>query len=326
MVASVIRKPTERNYFPNSEDIARPSASDFNSNNEGVHCQIASQVLNSPLIVGSNFQVVGAQNCGGSRLIPLPHDLESSFIDEGAHAQNVTPTALSPLIGEIVQLVRMRRRWLRAKNSLILQSKAICRMWTSGDKHQADALYKSAVKDTDGVDMSVTVALMPFLAAIERFESELKPIERRLEKIACELPVYQWASTVRGFGKLNLAMLVGEAGDIGSYRNPSCLWKRFGLGVFDGKRQRRTTDKELAIAMGYSPERRSTAYLLGDCLVKGNKTGAYRSLYLERKELEATRVATKKHAHDRAARYMIKRVLVDLWVAWRAVEVCKPCA
>lgn len=321
MVASIIQKPKERIVAAFTNERSRPSASDINSGNEGAHYIHASPGWFSPLVAGSHFQVVGALLECESRSQTSPHDLESSFTDEGAHPRGVTHDSVSPLIGEIVQLVRMRRRWLRARNSLILQSKSICRMWTNGDKDQADALYKSAVDESDGIDMSITVALMPFLAAIERFESELKPIERRLEKLACELPVYSWVSAVRGFGKLNLAMLVGEAGDIGSYRNPSCLWKRFGLGVFDGKRQRRTTDKELAIAMGYSPERRSTAYLLGDCLVKGNKTGSYRALYLERKELEATRVDTKKHAHDRAARYMTKRVLVDLWVAWRAANI-----
>ena len=48
--------------------------------------------------------------------------------------------------------------------------------------------------------------------------------------------------------------------------------------------------------------------------------GPYGEIYLDRKTMEMTRVETPMHAHNRAKRYMEKRLLRDLYAAWRAAD------
>lgn len=250
----------------------------------------------------------------------------ASVGDDGSHAGPETHQLDVPVIAEIVQLWRMRQRWHRAEKSLILQGKAICRIWTKGDKEKASELFDasraaampSAKPSSTSPPPDLIMALAPFNAAIDEFAPMRAVVEKKLRKAAKSLPIWSWAANVRGFGDLNLAAIVGEAGDIGSYKSVSALWKRMGLAVIYGVRQRKMSDKELAIAHGYSPTRRSVAFNLGECLIKGNADGKYRQLYLSRKDIEAVKpeVKSKAHAHNRAARYMTKAVLRDLYVEW----------
>lgn len=243
--------------------------------------------------------------------------------DEEAHMTLAAQGDSSLLIAEITALWRMRQRWHRAEKSLVLQGKALCRAWADGDKAKANALFEAEAKGL-GTDPQLSVALGPFLKAIDNFAPERAAIEKRLRKLARSLPVWPWVVSVRGFGDLNLAAVVGEAGDVGSYRNPSCLWKRMGLAVIGSQRQRKVADKDQALAHGFSPKRRCVAYLIGDTLIKSNGEGEFRRLYDERKtyELERTDNPPKGqgHAHNRAARYMTKRALRRLWAAWREAE------
>lgn len=247
-------------------------------------------------------------------------DLRAARGDDEAHSRLADHETGSPVVAEIIQLWRMRQRWHRAEKSLILQGRALCRGWTGGDKEAANKLFDAAAKGSCP-DGTLAVALAPFLAAISGFAPERAAIEKRLRKLSRSLPVWAWAGSVRGFGDLNLAAVVGEAGDVGSYRGPAALWKRFGLAVMPDGRQRRVSDPDLAALHGYSPGRRCVAYLLGDTLVKSNADGPYRAAYLARKEYELTREdnppKSQAHAHNRAARYMTKRALRDLWAAWR---------
>lgn len=227
------------------------------------------------------------------------------------------------IIAEIIQLWRMRQRWHSAEKSMTTRGKAVCRAWTAGDKDEAAKLFDTVAEGAESADPILTVALQPFLAARDQFEPQRKAIEKRLRVLARSLPIWPWVASVKGFGDLNLAAVVGEAGDIGTYRNPACLWKRMGLAVIGVERQRKKINAEEAAAHGYNPARRAVAYLLGDTLIKANGDGKYRALYLARKEYEAARTdegaaKTKAHIHNRSARYMVKRALRDLWSAWRA--------
>lgn len=229
--------------------------------------------------------------------------------------------AIDPIIGNIIDAWRLRRRWHKAEKSLILQSKAFCRAFTNGDKDVATKMFDQAA-DGKCDNLAVSTGLDPFLTSIESFHVKRMAVENDLRKLAHSLPVWSWVAAQRGFGDLNLAALVGECGDIGSYKSVSALWKRMGLAVFDGGRQRRVTNPELAEIHGYNPERRAVAWCLGFSLRNGNRDGPYRSLYLERKEIEAVKpeVKTKAHAANRAGRYMTKRVLRDLYSAWRTAS------
>lgn len=252
----------------------------------------------------------------------------TSAIGEGRGDQSVHELPegfVAASLIHIVQLWRMRQRWHRAEKSLILQSKAICRAFMAGDKDAANAAYDAAKKGGD-VPEEIILALTPFLPAIERFETERKAIEKDLKKTAKSIPAYQWAMGVRGFGELNFVAVVGESSVIeedgsvrgpGDYRTVSALWKRMGVALINGERQRRVADAELAIAHGYNPSRRSVLFNVGECLIKAG--GEYKEIYNERKAYELARDPEIRPilAHRRAARYMTKRLLRKLYAQWR---------
>ena len=99
--------------------------------------------------------------------------------------------------------------------------------------------------------------------------------------------------------------------------------KRAGLALVDGERQRKSTNVEKALAMGYSPQRRSVFYNIGDSLLKSQgkeeNAGPYRKIYDLRKAYERPNVESDGHAHNRAMRYMTKRLVRDLHKHWLEV-------
>lgn len=261
-------------------------------------------------------QPSGSQAVALIREVHVPVDTHTSGDLAGndrAHSAPEHPQSGSPVVAEIREMWRLCSRWRRAHIALLLQSQAVCRALCDGDKAAAKRMWEKAQKGD--MPPALAVILRPFIPAIEGFAQERKMVERRLVKLGKTHPLWPWVSKVRGFGEMNFAVLIGEAGEIAGYRNPSCLWKRMGLAVIDGERQRKVSDTEQAKLHGYNPRRRATAFVLGECLLKGK--GSYKAVYDERKEIELTRVQTKKHAHHRAMRYMVKRVLRDMWVTAR---------
>lgn len=139
-----------------------------------------------------------------------------------------------------------------------------------------------------------------------------------MRRLATQLPAQTFLAAVPGFGPIGFAQIISEAGDLARYANPGKLWKRMGLAVINGKSQRKCANAEGALEQGYAPRRRSLMYVIGDSLIK--KASPFRELYLARKAYEHARAPamSKMHAHRRAQRYMEKRLLRDLWRAWRA--------
>jgi hypothetical protein len=152
--------------------------------------------------------------------------------------------------------------------------------------------------------------------------------------------------------ELGLAVVVGEtttdAGDLGSYANAGKVWKRLGLAVFDGRRQGNPGDgatKDDWIRHGYVKHRRAEIWaFFSDTMFKhqwrGEKTdddgnviapahpiGPYGEVYAERKAWNLAREMTPGHADNEARRYMTKRVIRELWQAWRkAISGAQPTA
>lgn len=165
------------------------------------------------------------------------------------------------------------------------------------------------------------------IAASHEIRDPLEKIERgrirEMERLAKQLPVWkEFGEGIRGFGAASLAVIVAEAGDLSDYATEAKLWKRMGVAVLDGVRQgglSKSASAEAWIEHGYNRQRRSRMWNIGDALIKGNRGGKYRTCYLARKEYELARepdMAPIK-AHRRAQRYMEKRLLRDLWRAWR---------
>lgn len=182
------------------------------------------------------------------------------------------------------------------------------------------------------------------------FDAMERAATKEMERLAAQLPVWKsWGEAVRGFSARSLAVIVGEAGNLDNYATHSKLWKRMGVAVIgpgDGLSDHRQGSPGAGatnadwIAEGYNKARRSRMHVIGDAFVK-TKPGSgahYRDVYDARKAYEVERASLmgltvapaaaipKKRAAEfrsvghidlRARRYMEKRLLRDLWRAWR---------
>jgi hypothetical protein len=161
-----------------------------------------------------------------------------------------------------------------------------------------------------------------------------------MERLAALLPVASWFNAnVFSSSFVSLAVIIAETGDLSGYANPGKVWKRMGLAVMNGVRQgglRKTASKDEWIAHGYSAKRRSFMFVIGDVLVK--KQGYLREVYLGEKQKQRTKAVaagltvapaakipekrkaefiSDGHIHKMSQRYMEKRLLKNLWQAWR---------
>lgn len=210
--------------------------------------------------------------------------------------------------------------------------------------------------------------ILSTLAAREPFGTVEDNAEKAMRKLARQLPVWEWAKDIRGFSDLGLAIIVAEAGDLNAYPKKGHLWKRLGVAVIgpgDGEDDIRqgglakTARAEDWIIHGYSRNRRSRMWVIGEGLVKNGTH--YREIYLDRlasehakaraeglipatstaqtveswaarnlpplekvSKIEPKQHRSAGHMARRAQRYMEKMLLRDLWVAWRRASVSAP--
>lgn len=166
---------------------------------------------------------------------------------------------------------------------------------------------------------------------IDVFDIEVKAFEKEMVKLASELPVAEWAKLPeqRGFGLLSLAVLIGETGDLSNYANPAKVWRRMGCAPFTsrgktfmgatwkGGKQGALTADEWS-EFGYSPRRRSIAYVIGENLMKQNQSGPYRKRYDEVKAKAADAHEDWKplRCHRHAMLLAVKLLLKNLWCEW----------
>lgn len=218
------------------------------------------------------------------------------------------------VIVEIREQWRRRQAWHRAEKSLTLQAKALCRRLAGGEVKDADKLFNAAHgKGSHPLADVAFVATFPLIEARNSVSKHRAAVEKRLVKLAKSLPVAPWVDSVRGVGLASLAAIVGEAGDLACYPSPAHLWKRMGLAVMSDGRQRRVAGAA-ALDHGYSPGRRSVMWNIGSCIIKAG--GPLKANYDARKVIEAAKVETKAHAHNRAQRHVEKQFLRQLWRAW----------
>lgn len=268
-------------------------------------------------------------------------------------------------IDAIRQLHRERQDFHRAEKSLTLQIKACCRNYCNpaGEmefadrvkvmKKEGDILYKALEDDKPHpLFVQAWAHLKPFFLARESMNFERSQIEKKLEKIAKELPVAPFINAIKGVGIGSLAAIVGEAGDLSNYATISRLWKRMGVAVIGDGRQRRV-EGAAALEHGYCARRRSVLWNVGNgligCMGHGPRPEVgediqarddlteYQKLFIEqcreevRKNPDMGRDPVEKdgvrkesysaHASNRAKRYVEKRFLLNLWRAWRACEM-----
>lgn len=169
---------------------------------------------------------------------------------------------------------------------------------------------------------------------------------KKLEQLALELPAWSaFGEGIKGFGPVSLASIIGETGDLSGYETHSKLWRRMGMAPFakDGVtrsgqqwKMKGGLDAEDWTAFGYNGRRRSIMFVIEDVLIRN--TDHYYRIYIERKEALCRRALIegklvvpaakipKGSANEfisqgqiaaQAKHYMGKRLLRDLWQAWR---------
>jgi hypothetical protein len=180
------------------------------------------------------------------------------------------------------------------------------------------------------------------MVGVNAFNASKDTLEKEMKKQAKLLPVAPWveADDQRGFGVLFLAIVIGETGDLANYANPAKVWRRLSCApyTFDGQTRMGATWKggkegKLPASeweqFGYSPRRRSIAYLIGEGLVRQNCLkdkdteevvwmGPYRARYDQAKA--AFKANHPEYSDLRCHRHGMllatKLLLKNLWVQW----------
>ena len=176
--------------------------------------------------------------------------------------------------------------------------------------------------------------------AIKGFDVKKKEFEKLMIQRAENLPVVDWVKhpNQRGFGVLFLGIIIGETGDLSDYANPGKVWRRLGCAPFTnslgetcmgatwrGKKTGSKLSKEEWSEFGYSPRRRSIAYLVGDNIVKQNFLNGTKEPGPYRKRYDETKVTFKaKHPeyvkplrpHLHGMLLASKLLLKNLWLEW----------
>lgn len=247
-------------------------------------------------------------------------------------------------IDEIKESYRRRTHVHGAEKRLTLQIKAICRRHAgleedgTSNLREAERIYKAVMENKLGehpAAAEISVSVFPLVEARRVLEGSRKKFEKEIKLLAKDLAVSEWIKDVRGVSDLLLGQIIGEAGDLSNYPNHRHLWKRMGLAVIEGQRQRRVKGEE-ALEHGYAPRRRALMWVVGDCIIKAGK-GHYREVYDLRKDYEIKQAneaglkvvpaakipksdpesyRSEGHVHLRAKRYMEKIFLRDLWLVW----------
>ena len=244
---------------------------------------------------------------------------------DGAEFSTVTSPATATTLLALVETYRVRTGLMTAAGDMMRRIKSKER---GSAVHRLRAMGKAPspgkMPATTKADAAVVRAAYPaFHAALDVLQEQQKLEEKALLKAVAPLPIMAWAVAVRGLGPLSVATLIAEAVDPGRYATPSRLWKRYGLAVIDGGRQRLVAG-EGALAHGYNPQRRAALYLIGENLIRTGNVEA-RAIYDRAKAAAlAKEGVTKMHAHRHGLRIAQKKLALAFWLAWRQLERGEP--
>lgn len=234
---------------------------------------------------------------------------------------------LRATVAELVELQKMRKFGIKGQQWCNRRSEALIAGHlgyhpSAGDEQSRAALFRraAAVRMTIekmqvapanvGLDVtfySAGYADMILASAKSRrtWDDVRLKAEAALQRLAKELPVYPWAKAVRGFGEKGLAIITAEAAGfdeeppgsgivrrrlIGEYRSVRNLYRRMGLAVVDGVRQRKMKSKEEADKHRYKPDRRAECWTLADSLLKAQLCSELRAC---KEAIAASPVATR---------------------------------
>ncbi len=219
--------------------------------------------------------------------------LSNRSANQGGPSKHLKPiVALAPLCSELQALQRQRVIYIKSRIMVANRLQALVAGtigYHSGmnekDRRKVFSEAGSLIKQIEKGEIASLLhgLVLTHLAGIREFERVQGEIEKSMVKLAKQLPVVSWVQTKeqRGFGVLFLAIVIGETGDLFDYANPGKVWRRLGCApwTFDGQTRMGATwkgGKEGKLpaseweSFGYSPRRRSIAYLIGEGMVKQN--------------------------------------------------------
>lgn len=260
---------------------------------------------------------------------------------------------LQRIIGDRMAIIKTQRRIKQAVLARINSRIGGANRELFGDEHkatreelwkQAELVYAAACgKKSKGLLPEYAPIVTEASALVLAYESALAPInqmrddlEAEARELAVHMPGYEWWVAQDGLDALGVAIVVGNAGDVGSYRNRSCFLKRMSIAVIDGCRQGKPPEgasEEVWIHHGYKKQRRAAMYTIGVALfMTQTKTeGPWRKVYDKRREDRESREVygppdkAKGRYHNDAMRYMTVKLLQRYRSEWIA-QAGKSCA
>ena len=246
-----------------------------------------------------------------------------------------------PSLNDTVAKLRLynkyRRNYVRQRISLENRMKGMVAAELGYDPSNGNdtKLYDAAVKMVSGLtakeprgDLHLQLMMKGFIEAHHCIKLSLKDMEKAMEKLAKELPIFEWSKDIPGIGPPTLAKIVAEVGGVnnnsfGDYETVSRVWKRMGLAVMpDGKRQRRIAG-EAAIEHGYDPQRRSEMYLAVTYIIMKGKADNHPlyAYYTDTKARVRERCTSDGHADMYAKRLVAKKLLKWMWKEWNRAAI-----
>ena len=179
---------------------------------------------------------------------------------------------------------------------------------------------KSLIDTDQSIYEYMLINCKGILDGIDIMDSDLKSKDKAIVKKTNELPECEWWISHKGLSAKGLGLLTGDAGDIARFDKESQLWKRMGMAVIDGKRQRRVAGNAAkAIEHGYNSDNRATMFTIVSSLNMERNKECYADHpwfnlardYKKRKLAEGDRPCV---AEARANRRIGKRILRDLFI------------
>lgn len=216
-------------------------------------------------------------------------------------------------------------------------------------------------EELTSIAKALTVEIATAKKMAEPAEIYQHQVELLMRKTARRFPVWEaWAKDVRGLSDLGLAIIIAEAGQLDKYPTHSKLWRRLGLAPFTKNGETRSCSmwrmkgglsSDDWTEVGYSPRRRASIFsqvggsiiggmgkgyrpLVGEDIEQNTKLSHYEKVFVHRLRYEAARDETMKRPDTKEGResyskvcaakaqfYTEKRLLRDLWKAWRRATV-----
>lgn len=215
------------------------------------------------------------------------------------------------------KIVQMRRnQTVNKKNTAKLIKKALAEQ------------LKIPIKEVEGEITTMRDNLLDQDKVYHAFDITKDELAKKLKPYLETQPIYiNWLNQIKGIDVLSASKLLRLVGDITRFSTPSALWHYAGLHVVKG----RAPKPKHGQAVTWNPKLRALLLgIMGENFIKQNNI--YRKVYDNRASLtkrtkpqiwhlnpNGTKLTTPnkhpKHGHKDAIRVMMKRFLLEFWIA-----------